>query len=286
MQSRRLGLAHLAIFLCLVVFTYSTSFAGQKDGLLKVHFFDIGQGDAIFVETPSGNQVLIDGGPDDTVLSKLGEVMPFYDRSIDLVFVSHPHSDHISGLISVLERYDVDKVIQAKESYDSPQFVELQKAVAAEGDDLEAVTGSTFDFGDGVILEVIHPFESVAGTSTKTPHNDSVVLMLYYQNTRVLLTGDMEASLERKLISAGLDLDADILKIGHHGSKTSSTEEFLKAVTPEVAVIQVGEKNKYGHPSKEVTDRLKSGGIKYFRNDMDGDVKIISDGLNFKVTAY
>ena len=287
MQFRQLKLVHLVILLCLSVFAFSThSIASQNDGLLKIYFFDIGQGDSIFIESPTGQQVLVDGGPDNKVLQKLGEVMPFYDKSIDAVIVSHPHSDHIAGLIGVLGRYDVKNIIEAKESYNSPEFRAWETAVAKEGSrETEAIAGKVIELGDGVTLTILHPFGSVADIDTKTPHDDVVVTMLQFGSLKVLLTGDMESEVERHLILEGYDIDADVLKVGHHGSKTSSSEELLAAVTPQVAVIQVGAKNKYGHPAPEVLERFDQYGIKYYRNDLNGDVKLTSDGVNYLISA-
>lgn len=285
---KQLKLTHLVVVLCLAVFAFSTnSIAGQKDGLLKIYFLDIGQGDAIFIETLSGRQILVDGGPNNKVLSKLGETMPFYDKDIDLVVVSHPHADHIVGLIDVLERYEIKNIIEAKESYNSPEFRAWREAVGRENaNDVEAVAGKVIDLGDGVILTILHPFESVVGDSPKNPHDDVVVVMLKYKDLEVMLTGDMEQKVERRLILSGEDLDSDILKVGHHGSKTSTGEVFLSAVSPEVAVIQVGAKNRYGHPSPETLNRLENSDIKYYRTDLEGDIKLVSDGNDFTISKY
>src|SRR3989344_8796842 len=144
---RKLSLIHLVILLCLSVFASSThSVASQKDGLLKMYFFDIGQGDAIFIETPSGQQILVDGGPDNKVLSKLGEVMPFYDKDIDVVVVSHPHADHMVGLVDVLERYDVKNIVEAKEPYNSSEFRAWEESVNNENaNNIEAISGKVID---------------------------------------------------------------------------------------------------------------------------------------------
>ena len=288
MQFRKLSLIHLVILLCLLVFSFSThGIASQRDGLLKVYLFDVGQGDSVFIETPNGNQVLIDGGPDNTVLQKLGEVMPFYDKDIDMLMVSHPHADHIVGLIEVLNRYEVKSIIEAKESYNSAEFRAWQEAVKDENaNEVEAIVYKIIDLGNDVTLTILHPFESVTGDNPKNLHDDVVVAMLKYGELEVMLTGDMETKVERRLIMEGYDLDSDILKVGHHGSKTSTSEEFLSAVSPEVAVIQVGAKNRYGHPSPDILKRLEDYGIKYYRNDIDGDVELVSDGKNYKIIKY
>ncbi|MEK7121757.1 MAG: ComEC/Rec2 family competence protein [Patescibacteria group bacterium] len=282
---RKLSFIHLIVLLCLSVFAFSThSTAQEKDGLLKVYFMDVGQGDAIFIETPNGNQVLIDGGPDNKVIQELSKVMPFYDRDIDMIIASHPHADHVAGLIEVLERYDVKNVLQAKEDYNSPVVPVWIEAVRNEGaNEIEAISGNVIDLGNGATLTIIHPFISVAGTLLKNPHDAVVVAILKYGALEVMLTGDMEAKVERRLMLEGYDLKSDILKVGHHGSKTSTTSEFLSAVAPEVAFIQVGAKNRYGHPSPEVLSRLEKFGIKYYRNDLDGTVKVVSDGQSYQI---
>ena len=286
MQSRQLKLVHLVTILCLSVFAYSTnSIAGQKNGLLKIYFFDIGQGDAIFIETPNGNQVLIDGGPDNKVLQELAQVMPFYDREIDVVVLTHPHADHVAGLIEVLERYEVKNIVQAKEDYNSPVVPVWQDAVKNEkANEIEAIAGKTIELGNDVVLKIIYPKESLEGQTVKNPNNSSVVMMLDYKNTEIFLVGDIEAKAEKELLN--YDIDADILKVGHHGSKTSTTVNFLEKISPQVAFIQVGAKNRYSHPSLEVTQRLEGFGIRYHRTDLDGHMEVITDGETFQVKKY
>ncbi|KKR02381.1 MAG: internalization-related competence protein ComEC/Rec2 protein [Candidatus Yanofskybacteria bacterium GW2011_GWA1_39_13] len=286
MFNKQLKLGHLVILLCLSVFAFSTySLAQEKDGLLRVYFFDVGQGDAIFIETPNGNQVLIDGGPDNKVLQELARVMPFYDREIDMVVLSHPHADHATGLISVLERYDVKNVLQAKEDYYSPVVTAWRDVVKMEGvNEIEAIAGKIIELGNGVVLKTIYPRESLEKQTVKNPNNSSVVMMLDYKDTEILLVGDIEAKVEKELLND--DIGADILKVGHHGSKTSTTASFLEKVSPQVAFIEVGSKNKFGHPAFEVIRRLEKSGIKYYRTDLDGHMEIVSDGQSFKTIKY
>src|SRR3989344_4807443 len=283
---KQLKLIHLVILLCLSVFAFSThSIASQKDGLLKVYFLDVGQGDSIFVETPNGNQILIDGGPDNKVIQKLAKVMPFYDHDIDVVIASHPHADHIAGLISVLERYEVKNILQARENYNSPVVPAWQDAVKKEkANELEAIAGQTIELGNGVVLKIIYPKKSLEGQTVKNPNNSSVVMMLDYKETEIILSGDIEEKVEKELLND--NIDADILKVGHHGSKTSTTAGFLEKVSPQVAFIEVGAKNTYGHPSAEVLSRLEKSGIKYYRTDLDGHMEIISDGETIQVKKY
>ena len=294
---RKLSLIHLVILLCLSVFSISTySTASQKDGLLKVYFFDVGQGDAIWIEAPNGNQVLIDGGPDNSVIQKLGEVMPFYDKDIDIVVSTHSDADHITGLIDVLERLEIRNIVYSNIIRSSSLYDAWREAVDEEGANVvEPVAGKVIDLGSGVTLTIVHPAESLAGrimparggsaSGGEKTNNESVVLMLKYGETEVLLTGDIEAKTERKIILGGADIDADILKVAHHGSKTSTLAEFLYEVSPQVAVIQVGTKNRYGHPTQEVLSRLENFGVKLYRTDVDGGVKVISDGVNYLINT-
>src|SRR3989344_1839673 len=233
-MSRQLKLIHLVILLCLVVFSFSTySIASQKDGLLKVYFFDVGQGDAIFIEAPNGNQVLVDGGPDNAVLQKLGETMPFYDKDIDVVVLTHSDADHVTGLIEVLDRYEVKNIIYSNVIRVSSLYGAWQEAVAKEESNIiDPVAGKIIDVGNGVSLLISNPSESLNGQARDKTNDDSVVLMLKYGETEILLTGDIEAKTERRIILNGADLDSDILKVAHHGSKTSTIEEFLYEVSP------------------------------------------------------
>jgi len=287
MKLTKLKLTHFVVLLCLAVFAFSTnSIANQKDGLLKVYFFDVGQGDAIFIESPNGNQVLIDGGPDSMVVQKLGKTMPFYDKDIDIIALTHSDADHVTGLIEVLNRYEVGNIVYSNIVRNSALYGAWQNAVVKEGADIvEPVFGKVIDLGNGVTLTILHPAKSLMGKIMEKANNESIVLTLKYGETEILLTGDIETKTERQMILRGADLDADILKVAHHGSKTSTIEEFLYEVSPRIAVIQVGAKNRYGHPTQEVLKRLDGYGIKYYRTDIHGDVKVVSDGQNFKITT-
>ncbi len=284
-KSRR----HLRIILLMIlgisaaVIWYAVFYFEARQNLL-VTFFDIGQGDAIFIEVPGGNQILVDGGPGDRILAKLGRIMPFWDRSIDLLILTHPHADHLDGLIEVLKRYDVDMVLETGVNHSIPEYEEWHqlvkekdvKAVIAKSRQRVRLSGSSH-------LAILTPFESFEGASPKDIHNSTIVSKLVYASTTVLLMGDAEKQLEYRLLFSGIDVDSDILKVGHHGSKTSTSEEFLKAVSPKTAVIQAGRNNRYGHPTGEVLDRLAALGIKTLRNDLGGDIKMRSNGLKFDI---
>lgn len=243
-------------------------------GAFELHFLDVGQGDAILIKTPDNAQILVDGGENGEILMQLNEVMPFFDDSLDMIVATHPDSDHIGGLIRVLERYRVDYVLMTGIYEDEEDYFEFLKAVKANGARIVfAEAERDFAFGE-VFFDVLYPFESMVMQSPVDANNTSVVMKVVFGDLRILLTGDIEEEVEKELVLAGVDLEAEILKVGHHGSKSSSGWDFLQVVRPETAVVQVGE-NSYGHPAQEVLDRLEEAGVKnVFRNDLDGRVSL------------
>ena len=272
----------LALLAATVAVIWYAVFHFESRQNLVVTFFDIGQGDAILIEAPNGNQILIDGGPGDRILAKLGGTLPFWDRSLDLVILTHPHADHVTGLVDVLERYDVGMVLETGVNHSIPEYAEWRELLKEK--DVKVITaksGQRVQFSESARLDILTPFENFAGASRPNVHDAMLVSRLAHGSTTVLLMGDAEKSLEYRLLYSGDDLDADILKVGHHGSKTSSTVEFLAAVSPDYAVIQLGRNNRYGHPHTEVIERLLAAGIKIFRTDRDRDIRLWSNGRNF-----
>jgi competence protein ComEC len=246
---------------------------------LEVSFFDIGQGDSIFIEAPGNYQVLIDGGPSySKVLDSLSKEMLFNDKEIDLIILSHPESDHITGLLSVLENYKVDNILWTGIEKEGEKFETWKRMISEEGANVYyANSGDEVIMGE-VSLKIIHPEELLKGETFKESNDTAIVSKLQYKDSSFLFTGDISSKVESELT----DIDVDILKIPHHGSKYSTSEDFLKKVSPLASVIQVGN-NSYGHPTEEVLTRLDNFDIKVLRNDTDGDIKIISDGLNYKI---
>ena len=253
----------------------------QQDGRLTLSVFDVGQGDALFIDAGNGNQVLIDGGPDNTVLANIGGAMPFWDRTIELVVLTHPHADHLDGLIPVLERYDIGMVIEAGVNHSIPEYDTWHELIRERGVPLHiAKAGERIRVSPTVALEVLAPLHDFVGAS-RPVHDAMVVLRLVDRNAAALLTGDAEDEVERELLRSGATVRADLLKVGHHGSKTSTSDAFLEAVHPTFAVFSVGAKNRYGHPYQLVLDRLARAGIRILRTDRDGDVTFVSDGRAF-----
>lgn len=246
-----------------------------RGGELRVWFFDVGQGDATFIETPDGHQILIDAGRDDAVLAKLGSVMPPWDRAIDVVVATHPDADHVGGLASVLERYDVARVVSNGDEKDTDVAAAFLEARDAEpGAVLEiGRKGSALVFGDVTLTELWPTEASIVDEDANVA---SIVYLLSYGDTTVLLTGDATESVEFDILRSVGDLD--VLKAGHHGSRTSSAYEFIRATTPVVAIISSGENNTYGHPHPAILKRFADLGVGVFRTDEDGDVLLVSDG--------
>lgn len=272
------------VFGALVALALWSFFAGgQNDGKLHVHFLDVGQGDAIFIETPSRTQILVDGGPDRRVLSQLSKVMPFFDRSIDAVVLTHGDADHITGLIDVLDRYKVGKVIETGVVCMTPQCRLFGDAKKRARENEIVYFGNILKTKDGVSIDVLNPLSNMNGADISKRNNASVVLRLNYKNQSLLLTGDIEQTVERKLLLSKAPIDADFLKVPHHGSRTSSSEEFLNAVSPLAAFIEVGARNTYGHPTQEVLDRLEKMNIPYYRTDKNGRIDLVLDGENYSI---
>lgn len=245
---------------------------------LKVVFFDVGQGDAIFIETPQLHQILIDGGPGSKILEKLSREMPFYDRSLDLVVLTHPEKDHMGGLIEVLKKYDVDYILWTGILRNTAEFREWQNSLQKEKAKIEIARAGQRVVASETRLDILHPFESLEGKEFKDSNDTSVVARLSFGKNSFLFTGDIYQSEERKLAERRSDLNSDVLKVAHHGSKTSTSEGFIEKVLPEIAIVQVGENNPYGHPHKEVLERLKKHDVLLLRTDEKGDIKIVSDG--------
>ena len=252
----------------------------QPDGQLHVHFLDIGQGDGIFIQTPSGRQILIDGGSDDQqLIAELGEVMPFWDRDIDLAVLTHPDWDHMGGQIGLPERFEIEQAIISESTRDHEDSEAWLKVLG--GADVPVVglwQGGWLDLGDGVALWALWPLpeEEMRGIDADDKNERSLVLKLVYGEFSVLLTGDAGLPSEKRLLRAGQPVGAQVLKVGHHGSESSSWPAFVEAVGASVAVIQVGAGNSYEHPRPEVLETL--GGRLVLRNDEDGRVHIRSDG--------
>ncbi len=258
------------------------------DGRLYVTFIDVGQGDAVFIQTPQGYQVLVDGGWDpEKLLQTLGQRMPFWDRSLDLVVVSHSHEDHIGALSEVLRRYRVAAVLDNPYPFYSAARVEFLSLVEAEQPILlHAKQGQVIQLGEEVSMVVLNPPQPLMGGTLSDVDNNSTVVRLVYRDTSFLLTGDLGKQGELSLIDRGVDLDSSVLKVSHHGSQTSSTPEFLEKVNTKLVVVPVGGNNRFDHPSPRVMDLLEAATgsrDRVFTTADSGDITLVSDGKSITV---
>jgi competence protein ComEC len=278
---RIVGLAAAVLVLLGIAFFESS----EESKAIEVDFLDVGQGDAILIKTPDHQRILIDGGPSNAVVNKLGKNLPFFDKKIDLIILTHPHADHLDGLIEVLKRYEVKKILSTGVVHTTPDYLAWLEEIKNQNVPMEiAKAGQTLDFGGGIKMDIFYPTEDLVGKQVENLNDTSIVAKLIFGQTSFLFTGDAEMEMEEKLINGGADLKADVLKVAHHGSKNATSQNFLEKVQPKFAVISVGADNQFGHPNGMTVKRLENIGAEIFRTDEDGDIKIISDGekINFK----
>jgi competence protein ComEC len=279
------GLAAIGVLLA------ALTVGSLPDGRLHLVVLDIGQGDAILVKAPSGATMLIDGGPDpDLLLRRLGEWLPWWLRRIDIMILTHPHEDHVAGLVAALERYDVGLILDAGRTYENPtypRFVELAR-LEGSGRLVAARAGERLRLDATTSVTLLYP--SADDVAAPLPagdiNNASVVGLLRNGGFSALLTGDAEAPVEAMLAERGLLSRVDVLKVGHHGSHSSSSPALLDATWPDVALISAGIGNDYGHPHQVTLDHLHAiPGLRLHRTDLEGSLEVITDGLHYRVRS-
>jgi competence protein ComEC len=263
----------------------------SSSGEMRVVFLDVGQGDSTFIRTPAGKTILVDGGGTPS-WSKLSydpgreEIVPFLRRegvkALDFVVISHPHGDHIGGFLEVFRRIPVRNLLDPGLDHDEPEYPALLKLAREKKTNYEVVgEGDVLNWDPALRVEVLAPSRDFEFTHL---NDNSVVLKITYGEVSFLLTGDVEKEGEARLVKKHKnDLRADVLKVAHHGSRTSTTPRFIDAVRPKTAVISCGRNNLFKHPHPEVVSRLQSRGIKTYRTDLDGDVEIRTNGKHYRV---
>lgn len=258
------------------------------DGKLHMVFCSVGQGDAIFIRTPESKNIIIDGGPDNKIIGCLSRHMPFWERNIDLVILTHPHADHLNGFHDVFAQYKVLAFSTEDITNPTATFEELLRLVKEEKLKTQhLVSGNRLKIHD-VVLTVVGPSQSFLhhtspnGTIGESSEFGSLETLLSYGSFHVLFTGDSQALELKEAIRNDLVSKLTVLQVPHHGSKTGLDKEILDVLSPELAVISVG-KNKYGHPSKEIIKILSDKDIKILRTDEIGDIEIVSDGKTWQV---
>lgn len=261
------------------------------DGRLHVYVLDVGQGDSILVRSPDDEFILIDGGPNDEVIRQISRVMPFYKRKIDVVILTHPHADHINGLIDVLKRYEVGIVMMTGVSYHSAHYDAFLEQIGSKKIPIIFAGKSDRDYRLGkVILDMVFPFYSLQGKTLENLNNSSIVFRLLFGKNIFYFNGDAEAEEEQEILQEsqklGLDLHADFLKIGHHGSRTSSSSELLAKINPSFAAISCGIDNSFHHPHAITLEHLRKRGVTVYRTDVDGLIEALTDGRKMDMKIW
>lgn len=274
MHNKLIFLAFL-VAISILIWSFVIQIQSRK---FSVHFLNVGQGDSILIETNNGKQVLIDGGPSRSVLRELGNLMSFWDRSIDIVIATHLDKDHISGLIDVLKKYKVEKVIYPNSNADTSYAQEFLKLAKGEGENIIADRGMSISLDNKTKLEILFPLSNIV---LSDKNESSVFAKLIHSQNSFLLTGDSTVGVEKYLISMGDDLKAGVLKAGHHGSKTSTSKDFVEEVNPDFVVISAGENNRYDHPHSQVLNNVEGTEVLY---TWDGAISfgVCGEGLCFE----
>jgi len=256
------------VFLSLATYVLVSSPPSHR-GIPEIVFFDVGQGDAILIQQDNF-QVLIDGGPDDAIIYDLAKKMPRYDKNIEIVVLTHPHDDHIRGLMNVLDEFSVGRILINKIEYENESYNYLLDNYPHLLSNL--VQGDAFQYRD-IYATVIYPPKDKVGQDENI-NNESVVILLEIKGKRILLMGDAEWEIESKLI-ASYDLEnIYILKAGHHCSRTASSDMFLKATKPDIAVCSCSKDNKFGHPHYETIEKFQKLSVQHLVTYKEGDVVI------------
>lgn len=272
----------LVIAFIAIISIFARPEASSLDGL-KVYFLNVGQGDSAYIKTPSGQDILIDGGPDSSVLNELGKVMDFGDREINLVVLSHPHADHLTGLIEVLNRFKIDEVWETGVEYPSSTYdLWRQKISEKQIPDKLVQVGDKKTFNN-LEISILYPLSPLENQKMDNLNNASIVNRLDYQNFSVLFMGDLEKDGQMKIFNQ--NLFATVLKVAHHGSSNGLSEELLKIIRPALAIIEVGKDNTYGHPAASTINLLKKYAVRIYRTDQNGTVEIFSDGQGYQVKS-
>jgi len=263
----------LALIAAYFAFAYLT--VRIPDEEFHIYFLNVDQGDSVFIKTPENHQILIDGGPKNYVLKELDKVMSFFNKTFDLVVLTHPHYDHYAGLSEVIKRYKIKNILITGVNAKDNGYIELLALIKEKKiNTYFAESYTDFKFGE-VYFDIIYPFDSIKGETFSKLNNSSISMHIFYKNKSILLNGDLEKEGEKDLIENVKNLKANIFKASHHGSKTANTLDFLQRVKPEIAIIQVGKNNKFNHPHAETIKTFKALGIKYFRTDLNGTKEFV-----------
>ena len=272
----------VVLVVCAAAVLVWTSALNQQPRRLRVVFADVGQGDMTVITTPAGNTIVVDGGPDRSRAAEvLGNLLPFWDRTLELLVLTHPHEDHITGLNEVLKRYTVERVLERRLSFEGPEYAIWRNLINADGAQaISAIPNLTVAFEDGVSIEVVGPADPLLTGTRSDVNNASVIVRVVYGSRSFLVTGDVFSEGELSVVRSGRSLASDVLKVAHHGSLTSSSQMMINAVDPTAVVVSVGADNRFGHPHPDVIDRLEAvvGQSNVFTTSERGSVTFETDG--------
>lgn len=249
---------------------------------MNVHFINVGQGDSILIQVNNKN-LLIDSGPKDSKKDLINYLNNLNIKKIDFLLATHPHEDHIGNMAEIIKKYEIKAFYSPKVTTTTKSFESMIDALKSKNLKINILKSgpTSIDLGENTTVSILSPNKDkyISG-NTENLNNYSPVILIKFGENKFLFTGDAEMEVEKEILSSNIDIKADVLKLGHHGSSTSTSEEFLNVVNPSIGVISVGEDNSYGHPHKEVLNLLNSKKIKILRTDIDGNIIISSDGKN------
>lgn len=270
----------LLLLIIISIVLFSVILHEDRNSILTFEVLNIGQGDALWIESPTGFQVIVDGGPDNALMKEIPKVMPWYDRHIDMIVVTNPDKDHYEGFLSLLKKYKVDTVLEPGTTSKTETYALLEEEISDNKiEKVIAQRGQVIDLGGGAYLQVLFPDRDISGLSS---NDGSLVMKLVYGDTSVMLQGDSTEKIEDYLLTLGTTtLKSTILKAGHHGSRTSSSEEYVGAVAPEWVAVSSGIRNDYGHPHKETLETMHKLGIPTYDTCNNGRLIFQSDGKSF-----
>lgn len=278
-----IAIAVILLFLFLLFggrFVDSLTTSAPPEGMLYAQFIDVGQGDSTLIITPAGKHILIDTGTHDSTSKIIDHLQKTDVETIDYMILTHPHADHIGGAAEIIERFEINKVLMPDVTTNTRTFYNLLEAIEREGCEALIADAGARHTIDGCVIDILGPITP----DKENLNNSSVVCKITYGETSFMFTGDMETDYEKELVSLyGDSLASDVLKVGHHGSSTSSSEEFLTAVSAETGIISCGKDNEYGHPHSTILKRLKKLGITCLRTDKEGTISLVSDGKQVKI---
>lgn len=266
-----------SVIFCFVKYIENNKIYATHENCLDVFYLDVGQGDCAYIKLPDGEDMLIDAGEDD--IDSYITLEKFNIDDFEYLIMTHPHTDHIGGIMDILDEYEVENVIMPESDYETKTYQNILDEIEKKDIKITYATAGTFVLDtENLDIEILSPDSS----KEKEINNLSAIIKITYKENEFLFTGDVEQDRERKIKG---DVSADVLKVAHHGSKTSSSAEFLNKVNPEYAIISVGKNNSYGHPHYEVINRLNKIGAKIFRTDENGTIHVCADGETIKINA-